>query len=308
MKNVVDASNNITLKKNDDDDTKTKSNTTETIIKDGISFSLFESKNKMLWQFLLSKVKDISSTNKSLIIINSQIIHTFFLNFKTTRTVDEIKKYFEEDDGDESVNYFEDLILLKSLNSELQSACSFDEEPISNFFYEFENMLYAFENSYGKGALIKEHSLVSNIMNILHEIVLLHHFNKNKILIEKAISLKERITVNHFNAFYSVQNLQISCGKQFPTLINNDSNQSINLNRDKYMINIIITKIFISIGNTWKHLGMGLSNIFSKSPFSFHLKEKSDTLNMLMQYPSNFRMYLNNIQNNPGDFLTNALK
>jgi hypothetical protein len=308
MKNVLDAANNTTLK-NDDDDTRTKSNVyTETIIKYGISIHIFEEKNKMLWQYLLSKVKEIPSTNKSLIIINAQIINTFFINIKTSINIDKIMKYFEEDDTDENIHYFEDVGILNGLNSELQSACTFDEKPTAIFFYEFENMLYAFENEYGKGALIEEPSLISKIMNLLHEIVLLHHFNKNKSIIDKAISLKEKITVHHFNAFYSVQNLQISCGKQFPTLINNDSNQSINLNRDKYMINLLIQKIIISIVNTWKHMGNGFINIFSRKTFSFHLKEKNDTLNMLMQYPSNFRMYLRSIQNNPGGFLSNALK
>lgn len=308
MKNVMDAVNNTTLKNDDDDDAKPTAKS-ETSVTGKIHVSVFEKKNKMLWQFLLSKVKDISSTNKSLIIINAQIINTFFINIKTSINIDKIMKYFEEDDTDENINYFEDVGILNGLNSELQSACSFnEEEPTSKFFYEFENMLYAFENEYGRGALIKEPSLISKIMNLLHEIVLLHHFNKNKSIIDKAISVKEKITVNHFNAFYSVQNLQISCGKQFPTLINNDSNQSINLNRDKYMINIIIQKIIISIVNTWKLMGNGLISIFSRKIFSFHLKENNDTLNMLMQYPSNFRMYLRSIQNNPGGFLLNALK
>lgn len=305
LKNVLD-----TLKKNNDD-TQTNSN----IMKDGISVSSFNSKNKTLWQLILFKVKEISLANKSLIIVNTQIIHKFFLNIKTIINVDEIKKYFEkedddyEDEEDERMNHFDNVQILESLNNELQSACSFNGEPTSDFFYEFENMLYAIENSYGKGALMKEHSLISNVMNSLHEIVLLHHFNKNRFLVRKAESLKERITTNHFNAFYSLQNLQISVGKQFPTLINNDSNQSTNMNRDKYMINLVIQKIIISIVNTWKHFGLGFLNIFSRSvPFSFHLKEKNDTLNMFMQYPSNFRMYLQNIQNNPGDFLTNALK
>ena len=174
--------------------------------------------------------------------------------------------------------------------------------------FKFEKLLFEFETEFGHGMLMKDYSFIEQTMVDYHNVVNLHHYNKNTAIVQNAYKYKDSVTEDMKNALLSLHRLHISLSTEFPKILHYDTKHSVDIGRLNMYYDSLFKKLLTKVNYYINEFTNGLPALYTKEMITMHKKFDNFLLNMLINVIQTIRDYFKWVRDNLGKYISDTVK